>query len=218
MLPANETGQQIRFLPDLLRHEQAAILSHCRSFESTLPQACCCAPASGKGANVPYGARNAVWQMTHFFPQRRRHVIRSTLLLLALALAAPAAPAPFPRPNAPPRPPGRFHLVGDWHMCWGTVRYPITLTNAGDYLCEWCGTKFVGSWRVDSRGRLWITESGHAADPSSWRTYSIALAPVARTDDSGAFSGAVEVGAPGVQVRFEKRRVARQAIVQARGR
>jgi hypothetical protein len=108
-------------------------------------------------------------------------------------------------------------MAGDWHMCWGSVRYPITLTKRGDYICRWCGSTFVGSWRVDAKGRLWIIESGQPSDQSSWRSYAIVLAPVSTTanDAAGTFGGEVEIGAPGVSVHFEKRQAAKKAIVRA---
>ncbi len=127
-------------------------------------------------------------------------MFRSLLLVLGLSLlAAPlasAAPAPFPNQRKP-RTVNRAALVGTWDANWGGVRCRITLTASGDYSCQWCGTRYVGSWSLDREGRIVITESCQPGDAASWQVYAIRLVP-------GSLSGPVESGANGVFVKLER--------------
>jgi hypothetical protein len=137
---------------------------------------------------------------------------RTSLLLFALAalltldiLGPPgphvaAAPMPFPRPTASlPVPLTRNALVGDWTMYWGDIRYAVTLLESGQYTCQFGAAKYVGAWGLDWEGRFWITESSRPEEASTWRSYVIRLKP-------GTLTGKIEVGAPGVDFRLEKRR------------
>jgi hypothetical protein len=127
-------------------------------------------------------------------------MVRALALLLALSLSAPlvAAPAPMPRATKT-RPLTRARLVGTWVMHWGNVRSIVTLSATGDYVCEWPGARYTGTWGLDRDGRLWITESCRPQETSSWLSYAIRLAP-------DTLSGPIEVGGSGVIVRLEKKR------------
>jgi hypothetical protein len=91
-------------------------------------------------------------------------------------------------------------LVGHWVMCWGDTRYPVTLSESGTYTCHFGAVKYVGSWGLDWEGRFWITESSRPHETTAWQNYAVRLKP-------GTLTGKIEVGAPGVAFRLEKRRV-----------
>jgi hypothetical protein len=130
-------------------------------------------------------------------------MFRSVPLAFALSLlAAPspdsalAAPAPFPRQHKPATL-NRATLVGAWDANWGGVRCKITLANSGDYVCDWCGTRYVGSWALDRDGRVMITESCQPGEARSWQVYAIRLG-------RESLSGPIESGTRGVFVRLER--------------
>jgi hypothetical protein len=125
----------------------------------------------------------------------------STLALLgSAALPAVAAPMPFPKPvSSLPVPLTPGTLVGNWTMYWGDTRYPITLSESGTYTCQFGAVKYVGSWGLDWEGRFWITESSRPQESGAWQNYAVRL-------KSGTLTGKIEVGAPGVAFRLEKRR------------
>ncbi len=129
------------------------------------------------------------------------HVVLLTLGILGPPFPrAVAAPAPFPRPAASlPVPLTRHALVGDWVMYWGDMRVLVTLTESGRYTCQWGTLKYYGSWGLDWEGRFWITESSQPQEARAWQSYAIRLKP-------GTLTGKIEVGAPGLAFRLEKRR------------
>jgi hypothetical protein len=136
------------------------------------------------------------------FPLRKEEAmcrsVLSALLLLALVLPVGAAPAPF-FTQRKPRPLSRSCLIGTWDANWGGVRCRITLSASGDYSCEWCGTRYIGSWRLDPDGRVWISESCRPDEQYSWQAYAIRLLP-------DTLAGPIESGAKGVFVRLERAR------------
>jgi hypothetical protein len=89
-------------------------------------------------------------------------------------------------------------FIGDWTMCWGDTRYPISLKDSGTYRCKFGAVTYVGSWGLDNRGRFWITESSRPQESSAWRNYVVKL-------KSGTLEGVIEVGAPGVSFKLERR-------------
>lgn len=120
-------------------------------------------------------------------------------LPLLLALSAPAAPRPWPKP---PKPliVSQQALAGRWVMWWGGTDYQILLEKNGCYACDFRGTRYVGSWGVD-RGLFWLTEAvcTSTADPGAWKSYTVRMKP-------GTLEGQIEVGAPAVLFRLERRR------------
>jgi hypothetical protein len=124
-------------------------------------------------------------------------MIRSALLMLVLVGPLCAAPAPFEQPRKR-SPLARNDLVGSWEALWGGVRCRITLAESGDYVCNWCGTRYVGTWGMDRDGRIWITESCRPGESLTWQQYAVRLA------GRGDLRGPIEVGANGVVIQLER--------------
>ncbi len=108
-----------------------------------------------------------------------------------------AAPRPFPR-RAQARWLSRARLCGTWTMRWGNVPCPVTLSPSGDYVCVYGGTHYVGTWGIDSKNQVWLTESCNVNNPRGWRSYAIRLSPT-------TLSGPVVHGAPGVSVQLRRK-------------
>jgi hypothetical protein len=123
-------------------------------------------------------------------------MIRTALLLVVVVLPVCAAPRPFRR-AAKPRVLTHSRLVGSWQATWAGVRCVITLAANGDYRCDWRGLRYVGTWKLDRQGRVWITESPRPAEARSWQSYAVRLAP-------DQLAGPFEVGADGVILHLER--------------
>lgn len=110
---------------------------------------------------------------------------------VSLVLYLAYAPAPLPRPLAS-RPPAAQDLACKctWACEWGTVKCVLHFTRNGHYLCDWPGSTYVGTWALDARGRLWITESCRPHDASSWQSYCLTLSGSRRR----GYVGSVRVG------------------------
>jgi hypothetical protein len=119
-----------------------------------------------------------------------------------LLFTAPIFGAPLPKARPKPPIPQRLttdYLVGDWLMIWNGTRYPTTLERSGKYTCRFGSITYVGSWGIDREGRFWVTESSRPQEVCSWQSYVVRIKP-------GTLSGVMEVGAPGVGFRLEKRK------------
>jgi hypothetical protein len=118
------------------------------------------------------------------------------LLLLVMTATLYAAPAPFPKTTRA-KSLCKEQLVGSWIMHWSNVRSRVMFSRDGTYICHWPGAEYTGSWGVDSKGQLWITETSYTSEPKLFQSYTIELDP--RT-----LCGPVKHGASCIWVRLEK--------------
>jgi hypothetical protein len=123
--------------------------------------------------------------------------------LLLVAGAVLAAPAPLGGKAVPVFRPAK-DLAGTWMMQWQTGAGCATFSREGGYCCDWCGQRWIGSWRVEedpppgggpSRFKLIVTESQQpdAGDTQpSWYTWEVSLEagkpPKGRLSLGGEFS------------------------------
>jgi hypothetical protein len=114
-----------------------------------------------------------------------------------LASVAKGSPIPFAKPPARKPALSRGLFIGEWEMRWGELRSRVTLKENGSYLCRWGSVAYVGSWGLDSTGRLWITETATPQDFRSWHSYAVRI-------DAVTMSGKVEAGAAAIAVSLKR--------------
>src|SRR4051794_11077674 len=73
----------------------------------------------------------------------------SLACLLLAASAAVAAPAPLGSKAVPASPAPNCELAGTWIMQWQNGTGTATFFREGGYLCDWCGQRWIGSWRIE---------------------------------------------------------------------
>jgi hypothetical protein len=82
--------------------------------------------------------------------------------MTALALTHPALAAPLPSGARErmhlKRALGPRDLAGAWLMTWGASEWRVTFDEGGGYRCAGTGSLHVGSWSLDERGDLVVTE------------------------------------------------------------
>ena len=126
-------------------------------------------------------------------------VLAGLAWLFSTGTARPV-PGPSIKPSSKPRvvrPLVKADFVGTWTMHWGDVKARTVLDGKGGYRCDWPGALYTGTWGLDARGRLWLTESCRPEVASSWQSYEIILT-------RGLRKGYVILGPSKIPFRLEK--------------
>jgi hypothetical protein len=109
----------------------------------------------------------------------------SPVCLLLAASAALAAPAPLGSKAVPPPPLPNCELAGTWVMQWQNGTGTATFFREGGYCCDWCGQRWIGSWRIEAVStptgmshKLIVTEARPPDGPNvlpAWYTWEVSL-------------------------------------------